>query len=365
MKVAIFHDYFSTIGGGERVVMAIANCLHADIYTTDCSIPEWFDPLKKIHSLGEISNKPFLRQMGATKRFWQSDLSDQYDMFIFSGNWAHHASRNHNPSLYYCHTPVRALYDLYPVFKKRFPYPIRPGFSSWASVMRVLDKRSIKRIDSIVANSKTVQERIRQYYFRDAPVIYPPVDTSLYCCRDYENYWLSVNRLYPEKRIDLQIEAFSHMPDQNLIIVGGTSSGDHAAPYSQYIRKMADMFTNVTILGQISDSELLSLYSKCRGLLCTAINEDFGITPLEAMASGKPVIAVAEGGFLETVTMECGKLIPPRVTDIIDAVEKIFSHPETYYEACMMRAADFDIKVFNAAIRNAVTKTYETWSHSV
>lgn len=365
VKVAIFHDYFSTIGGGERVVMAIANCLHADIYTTDCSMPEWFDPFKKIHSLGEVSEKPFLRQMGATKLFWQSDLSDKYDMFVFSGNWAHHASRNHNPSLYYCHTPIRALYDLYPVFQKRFPYPIRTGFSSWASVMRVLDRQSIKKIDGIVANSKNVQERIRQYYFREAPVIYPPVDTSLYSCRECENYWLSVNRLYPEKRIDLQIEAFSHMPDQNLIIVGGTSLGDHAVPYSQYIRRIADTHSNVTILGQISDSELLSLYSRCRGLICTAIDEDFGITPLEAMASGKPVIAVAEGGFVETVTPECGKLIQPDVKSIIEAVEKISRHPETYLEACKMRASEFDIKVFNTAIINAVTKTYETWSHSV
>jgi glycosyltransferase involved in cell wall biosynthesis len=365
VKVAIFHDYFTSIGGGEKVVMAIADCLHADIYTTECRTPEWFDPQKRIHSLGILSTRPFLKQMGATFRFAQTDLTDQYDFFIFSGNWAHHASRKNQPSLFYCHTPVRALYDLYPLFKSRLPQSIQPAYAAWARGMRISDQRSIQRINLIVANSRHVKERIRHYYHRDAVVIYPPVHTSRYRWREYGNFWLSVNRLYPEKRIELQIEAFSRMPDQHLVIVGGASSGDHADPYGSKIYKMAQKTDNISILGQISETEVIDLYSRCKGLLCTAVAEDFGITPLEAMASGKPVIAVAEGGYLETVTPDCGKLIKPDIRDIIKAVQSVSMHPEMYREFCMNRASVFDISVFNTAIKKTTEETYETWSDSV
>lgn len=365
MRIAIFHDYFSNIGGGEKVVLAMADSLNADIYTTDFSIPTEFDPHHRIHQLGNLSPRLFIRQMEATMQFWSCDLSSQYDLFIFSGNWAHHASRKHSPSLFYCHTPVRALYDLYPVFKKRLPIPVQPIYSSWATVMRALDNRSIARIDEIVANSKNVQNRIKQYYHRNAPVIYPPVDTSRYLCQEYGDFWLSVNRIYPEKRIELQIEAFSHMPDQNLVIVGGVSVGDHAGPYGKKILKMVHGKKNITIQGQISDDALISLYSKCKGLICTAVEEDFGITPLEAMASGKPVIAVAEGGFLETITPECGRFIRPNADDIVKAVQSISIHPERFQEACQNQASKFDITVFNTAMSDVVKRTYETWLHSV
>jgi len=364
VRVAIFHDYFSNIGGGEKVVLAMADSLNADIYTSDFSIPTEFDPNKRIHQLGNISSRLLIRQMDATMLFWSCDFSAEYDIYIFSGNWAHHASRKHSPSIFYCNTPVRALYDLYPVFKKRLPLPLRPIYSSWATVMRALDNRSIARIDEIIANSKNVQNRIKQYYHRDAPIIYPPVDTSRYFCHEYGDFWLSVNRIYPEKRIELQIEAFSHMPDQNLVIVGGVSVGDHAGPYAKKILKMANGKKNITIQGQISDDQLISLYSDCKGLICTAIEEDFGITPLEAMASGKPVIAVAEGGFLETVTPECGQLIRYNVDDIITAVQSVSKNPEIFHDPCLAQASKFDVKVFNAAIRDIVIKTYESGSNS-
>jgi glycosyltransferase involved in cell wall biosynthesis len=364
VKVAIFHDFFSTVGGGEKVVMAIADCLNAEIYTTETRVPDWFDPQSRIHSIGSLSNRQFIKQMGAAFRFMQTDLSDQYDLFIFSGNWAHHASRKNQPSLFYCHTPMRALYDLYPIFKSRLPRFVRPAYATWAHVMRCMDQRSVRRIDRIIANSQTVQERIREYYHRDAQVIYPPVDVSLYSCREYGDFWLSVNRLYPEKRIDLQIEAFSRMPEQNLVIVGGMGTGDHAASYAQKIFEMAGCCKNVSILGQVSDDELLTLYSKCKGLICTAMTEDFGITPLEAMASGKPVVAVNEGGLRETVTPECGAFVRPFVEDIISAVNQVSECPEAYKEACLDRATLFDIRIFHEKIFNVAHETYNEFNRT-
>ena len=342
--------------------MAMADCLNADIYTTDISVPGGLLDSSRITSLGDIPLRPFFRQMGSVARFMQADISDTYDMFVFSGNWAHHASAHHIPSLLYCHTPVRALYDLYPVFKGRLPWVLRPAYATWASVMRTLDQRSIRRIGQIVANSRNVQDRIRRYYDRDADVIYPPVDTNNYSCIEYGDFWLSVNRLYPEKRIELQIEAFSRMPDQQLVIVGGFSEGDHAAPYADRILELAGKTGNIRVLGQISDEKLKDLYSRCMGLVCTAMDEDFGITPLEAMASGKPVIAVAEGGFLETMTPECGRFIRPETGDIISAVQKISQSPERYRSVCQSRASLFDVPVFEDAIRKKVAEMYDRWS---
>jgi glycosyltransferase involved in cell wall biosynthesis len=231
-------------------------------------------------------------------------------------------------------------------------------------MMRKLDQKSVRRIFRIVANSNNTRERIRRYYNRDAAVIYPPVHTKNYSCVEYGDFWLSVNRLYPEKRRELQIEAFSRMPDQRLVIVGGFSEGDHAAPYARKIRKMAEETDNVQILGQVPDGELKVLYSRCQGLVCTAMDEDFGMTPLEAMASGKPVVAVAEGGFLETVTPECGRFIRPYADDIIMAVREVSKNPEIFGQACRMRASLFDISQFETAIRRTAGETYKEWSDS-
>ncbi|ABD42763.1 glycosyl transferase, group 1 [Methanospirillum hungatei JF-1] len=365
MKVAIFHDYFSTIGGGEKVVSNIAECLGAVVYTTDTSVLPDDLHQNQVFSLGRIPHKPFFRQMGSLIRFSMSDVSSKYDMFIFSGNWAHHASLHHSPSIFYCHTPVRVLYDQFPVFKNRIPKSLRPGFVVWSSFMRSMDQRSIKRINKIVTNSKNTYKRVLKYYNRDSSIIYPPIKTKEYYCAGYEDYWLSVNRIYPEKRIELQINAFAKMPDQKLVIVGGVGTGDHAAPYAGKIYRMASDIDNIQILGQISDKELKDLYSRCQGLICTAVDEDFGITPLEAMASGKPVIAVKEGGFLETVTSECGRFIQPNVKEIITAVKTLSKEPENYCQICKARADLFDIRFFNERIKTVVLETYEEWSDSV
>ncbi len=104
-----------------------------------------------------------------------------------------------------------------------------------------------------------------------------------------------MNRLYPEKRIELQIEAFRRMPEENLVVVGGFAKGDHASRYAENLIK--NLPPNARFLGEVTEEELQDLYARCRGLVCTALNEDYGLTPLEAMASGKPVIAIDEGGL--------------------------------------------------------------------
>jgi glycosyltransferase involved in cell wall biosynthesis len=183
-------------------------------------------------------------------------------------------------------------------------------------------------------------------------VIYPPVDTVLYHYRGNENFWLSVNRLYPEKRIELQVEAFRKMPDEHLVIVGGYAKGDHASRYAEKIGRTLP--SNVRLLGEVPEEELCDLYARCKAHICTALDEDYGLTPLEAMASGKPVVAVDEGGYLETVTDETGLLVQPDVEKIRSAIRIIAKDPVRYREQCFNRAKKFDSKEFRNQIIAAI-----------
>lgn len=359
MRVAVFHDYFGSVGGGERVALALADVCGADIITTDTDSLAMLPSNQRILSLGRTVKSPPFKQMSAAYRFSSCDFREDYDLFIFSGNWAHHAAEKHHPNLMYCHTPVRALYDLYETFSSRLPLHKRIPFHLWASIYRRLDQAAISSVDAIIANSENTRGRINKYHRRNAEVIYPPIDTKRFACKRYGDFWLSVNRLYPEKRIELQIESFKNLPDERLIIVGGYAEGDHAG--RAYAQKLfSNLPENVEIRGELSDSMLLDLYATCKGVICTAMDEDFGMTPLEAMAAGKPVVAVREGGFLESVTEGTGLLVDPIAEKISDAIAFISKEPERYRDACRARAALFDRSVFEEQVRAAAGRVIES-----
>ena len=287
----------------------MAKALDADIITTDTDAIRKIDSSVHVISLGKTLKYPGLKQISATLKFYFCDFSRDYDFFIFSGNWAHYAAHRHHPNLWYCHTPVRAFYDRYGAFVETQRTISRQLFRLWVHVHRFLDQRAVGHVDTILVNSENTRKRVEQSYHRTATILYPPVDITRFVFSEYGNFWLSVNRLYPEKRIDLQVEAFRKMPDLHLVIVGGFAQGDHASQYAKQLQQ--DLPPNVAIRGEISERELRDLYARCTGHICTAIDEDFGLTPLEAMASGKPVVAVDEGGYRETVTPATGMLVAP------------------------------------------------------
>lgn len=352
MKIAIFHDYFGAVGGGERTVLLLAEVLGADVYTTDTDALAAFNPSVKVESLGSTIKLPPFKQISATHIFARADIRARYDFFIFTGNWSHYAGKLHHPNLWYCFTPVRAFYDLHSTFLSRQGFLTRQAFKAWVFFHRFADQRSLKNVDQIVAISDTARDRIKQYYQRDAGLLYPPVDTSRFKFLEYGDFWLSVNRLYPEKRIELQIEAFRKMPDEKLIVCGGYATGDHAARYADRI--IENTPENVKFMGEVDENQLLDLYARCKGLICTALDEDFGLTPVEAMASGKAVVAVNEGGFRETITPGTGFLVPADVQELIAAVKKISSDPGKYKEACIARASDFDLRLFAEQFKNLI-----------
>jgi len=360
MKIAIFHDYIGAIGGGEKLVLTLARALNADVITTDVDK----DSIKKMEfedvniiSLGSTVKLSPLKQISASIKFALCDYSKKYDFFIFSGNWAHFASKRHKPNLYYCHTPVRAFYDLYDSFLNRQHFYIKPLFILWVAIHKPLSEYYMTYVEKIITNSKNTQSRIKRYMHKDADIIYPPIDTSKYKFEISGDFWLSVNRLYPEKRVELQIDAFRLMPEEKLIIVGGYAEGDHAAKYAEMIKN--NLPKNVDLKKAVTDKELVYLYANCKGLITTAMDEDFGMTPVEAMASGKPVIAVNEGGYLESIVdRKTGILIEPNIHNIITAINIISNNPEKYRKMCEEQAKRFDKYIFIKNIKKNIGNEY-------
>lgn len=343
-----------TVGGGERVVLTLAKHLDADLITTefDPGLPAraGFEGVR-VRSLGRLVRGPPFKQLHASWRFSRARLRG-YDLTILIGNWAHFAGRVNHPNLYYCLTPTRTFYDLREALLARLPRSRRAVAGAWIRVHRALDRRAVRGVDRIVAISENVRGRVRRAYGRDADVIYPPVATSRFRFRELGDAWLSVNRLYPEKRIDLQVEVFRRLPHEKLVIVGGYTKGDRTESYVSSLRPPP----NVTLMGEVAEPALADLYGRCRGFLTTAVDEDFGITPVEAMAAGKVVLATDEGGYRETVVPgRTGFLLPPDPEAFARTIRELDeSSLLSMREACVARAREFDETIFVARMRDAI-----------
>jgi len=359
MRIAIFYDAFENAGGGEKLILTLARGLGADVISANVNrqvIEQMGFSDVNVLSLGDSVKLPPLKQMQMSWMFSRADIRGKYDFFIFSGNWAHYASFRHKPNLWYCLTPTRPFYDLYRPLLEREGFLTGLFFRAWVFAHRRFDQIAVARCEKIVSDSKNVQSRVKKYYGRESAVVYPPIDTKRYHYRKNGDFWLSVNRLYPEKRVGLQIEAFRELPKERLVIVGGHAKGDHASGYVKSITE--DLPKNVELRGNVSEEELIGLYADCKGLITTAMDEDFGMTPLEAMASGKPVVAVNEGGYKETVIDgKTGRLIPAEKSELISAIREISLNAKKYKGACLKKAFEFDLVIFINKMKHTVGKS--------
>jgi glycosyltransferase involved in cell wall biosynthesis len=347
MKTVVVFDYLITRGGMERTVITLAKAFNADVCTTQYIPEKTYPELQKFkifsHPL-KFSHHPGLMQTEAAFRFRNMNLSD-YDLIISSGDWGKHVGtkpENH-PQLHYDNTPVRGFYDSYEVVKARFPLLQRQTYKVWVWYMKMLDQQAVKKIDTIVCNSENVRNRITKYYRRTTEIVGVPVNVKRFKTRKPEDFFISVQRIEPEKRVDLQIEAFRKMPDEKLVIIGSATKQNK--PYLEKLSRIAPK--NVTFAGSVSDERLIDLYSRCKAAIQTAIDEDFGEVPVEAMASGKPCIAVNEGGFRETIINgKTGTLIdPPYVDNLVKAVKDLESK-DFVPSTCRKRAAMFSEEIF-------------------
>lgn len=359
MKIAITHNFLDNIGGAEKVALTLATELKGDLYSTNINQEMirkmGFD--NKVYSIGKVPRNAPFRQQLTLLRFRYVNFKQKYDCFIFGGDWSMSASIKNKPNIWYVHSPIRGIWDLYKHTRNKIlPWYQRPFFDVWVKYNRYLNKKYVKEVDTLVCNSENVKERIKKYLGRDARVIYPPIDTKKYKYKSNGNYWLSVNRLISHKRIELQVEAFSKLPEEELIIVG---SYEKAKQFLKYKNKIESILPkNVKIINHASDEEIKDLYANCKGFITTSEKEDFGMTPIEAMASGKPVIAPAEGGYLETIIdKKTGRLIKNINSEkIIIAIKEIGKNPRKYKAACQRQAKKFDTKIFVKKIKEEIEK---------
>ena len=206
------------------------------------------------------------------------------------------------------------------------------------------------------------KKRIKKYLKREAVVINPPIETSKFHYKKSRDYWLSVNRLITHKRIEMQMKAFSKLPDEKLIMVGSYEKSKHFQEYADYIKKIKP--ENVEILSWVDFNELVGLYANCRGFITTSQDEDFGMAPVEAMASGKPVIAPNEGGYKETViNNKTGVLIDNidenKLINTIKQISNELKNPKNqlkYKKACINQAKNFDTEIFIKKIKQEINK---------
>ena len=349
MRIAIFHDYIQTIGGAEKIVLTLARELGADVITTDFDINVvkrlGFEDVKII-SLGNTIKIPPLKQISACLKFVLCDFSSKYDFYIFSNNWAHFAARKHKPNLLYCQsTPVRVFYDLYDIYLRQQPFYASVFFKVWVALHRRFYEYFMDHVCVIIANSISVQKKVKKYLNRSSKVIYPPVSIHNFRLEIYGDFWLSVNRLYPEKRIELQIEAFRKLPNESLLIVGGFADADNSSTYAKNLK--INLPENVKLLGSVTEEELIQLYARCKAFIITSIDEPFGMAPVEAMASGKAVVGMREGGCLETVLDgSTGLLVKPDVDEIVNAIKIISEEPTRFRENCIDQSQKFGADIF-------------------
>ena len=349
-KIAIFHNFMDNIGGAEIVGLTLARELDADFYTTNIDEEKikkmGFSDIK-LKSIGKIPiNAPF-RQQAALMRFRHLNLGKKYDFYIIDGDWAVAGAVNNKPNLWYVHSPIREIWDLYEYTRQNIVSPhLRWIFDIWVYYNRYLNRKYVGNVDNIVCNSQHTKNRVKKYLNRDAVVINPPIETSKFHYAKTGNYWLSVSRLITHKRVDIQIKAFSKLPEETLIVVGSYEQSGHFMQYANYIKRIKP--DNVEVLHWIDFKDLVSLYANCKGVITTSHNEDFGMTPVEAAASGKPVIAPNEGGYKETIIDGItGKLIDDINADkLVEAIKEIGKNPYEYKGACLEQAKKFDTKVF-------------------
>ncbi len=364
-KIAIFHNYMDNIGGAERVGLILSRELKADFYTTNIDEEKikkmGFSDIK-LKSIGKIPINPPFRNQLALWKFRRLNLKNKYDFYIIDGDWAMSAAVNNKPNLWYVHSPIREIWDLYKYTRKNNVRPLlRPLFDIWVRYNRYLNRKYVNQVGKLVCNSENTQRRVKKYLGKDVVVINPPIETSKFYYNKTGDYWLAVNRLISHKRVELQMKAFSKLEKEKLIIVGSYEKAKHFLSYVNHIKKIKPK--NVEILSWVEQEKLIDLYANCKGFITTSKNEDFGMTPLEAMASGKPVIAPNEGGYKETVINgETGILINDideyKLAETVKKMsEELEKDPEKYKNACLIQAKKFDTKIFIKKIKSLIELT--------
>ncbi|GCE03787.1 glycosyltransferase [Dictyobacter aurantiacus] len=336
MKVALVHDYLNQMGGAERVVLAFHEIFpEAPLYTSI------YDPKRVDPAFQKMDIRTsFMQKLPLVTRHHQPYLPlypfamenldlRGYDLVLSSSSAFGKGviTRPETMHICYCHTPMRWCWNYQEYVEREQLGKVARGVLPFLITgLRVWDQTSAQRVDHFIANSPAIAERIRKYYRREAAYIPPPVDTKRF---PFEpdmlpgDYFLAVSRLIPYKRLDLAIEACNRL-QLPLVIIGGGRDEER-------LKRLAG--PTIRFMGRLSDEEVIYYFQHCRAFLFPG-EEDFGITPLEAQACGRPIIAYGAGGALAS---------------IIDGVTGVFFQEQTV-ESLASVLATFDERHFDPQV---------------
>ncbi len=357
MRVALVHDYLNQYGGAERVLESFCEIWpEAPIFTLIYDEARTGGAFKnrKIRTsflqkapFVKSHHRPFLMLMPIAIE--QFDLS-KYDLVISdSASFAKGViTRPKTLHVCYCHTPTRYVWDDSHKYIEEFNYPaiVKKIIPPFLNYLRLWDEAASSRPDKYLANSHFVASRIKKYYQQEAEVIHPPVKTDFFFIGQPMGYFLMVARFLPYKKIDLAIRAFNELGWPLKIIGDG--------PDKKRLKKIAN--ANIEFVGLASDTKLRDYYAHCRAFVFPQ-EEDFGITLVEAMAAGRPVIAYRGGGALEIVKEnETGVFFNEQTVDsLVEALKKF--QAENFNSALIRQhALQFDKEVFKNKINNFIER---------
>ncbi|HUV71468.1 MAG TPA: glycosyltransferase [Clostridia bacterium] len=358
MKIAIVDDYLKW-GGAVQVVAALHEVFpKAPIYTIFSEVDKERLLKEKLKGAKIVeswfASLPFCEKLISPLRFltpliWGSfDFSD-YDLVISSASWAVTKGFAHGKTkeICYCHTPPRYLYGYETSRNWQKHWCIRFYAVLVNHFMRIYDHKQAQKVTWFIANSKEVQKRIRKFYRRESLVIYPPVEIASAPKVPPANYFLTGGRLEMPKNFDLVIQAASKL-NLPLKVYGTGFQGE-------YLRSIAG--PTVEFVGSVSEEEKFRLMAGCLAFVAAATDEDFGMTPVEAMAAGRPVIAYRGGGYLETVVEgKTGEFFDePALKSLVKTLNNF--KPKKYHsEDCRQQARKFSKERFIKEMKEFIEK---------
>ena len=359
MRLAIVHDWLTDMGGAERLVINFKELYpEAPIYTTIYN-PEKLDKeLKNIDVRTSFLQNKKKATTNHQKYFplmpmaFESFDLNEYDIVLSSSTSCAKGVITNPDTMHicYCNSPMRYGWEFYYEYTKNMGKLKKTLVKYLMNYMKIWDVTSANRVDYFIANSENVAKRIWKHYRRESVVIHPAVRTKVFNISEIdEDYFLVMSRLVPYKRIDLAVKAFNEL-GLPLVVIGGGSD-------LEKLKSMAK--DNIKFLGRQPDEVVKEYYAKCRAFIFPG-EEDFGITPVEAQASGRPVIAYGKGGALETVVEGKTGLFfnEQTVESLKDAINK-FQTMKFNKSEIRENAVKFDEEKFKEKIDNFIINSHK------
>ncbi len=363
MKIALVHDYLNEFGGAERVLLALSEIWpDAPIYTAFYrkNSPAWERFKNKNIKVSWAHYIPFFNnKLHSPLRFlapliWGSFDFSKYDVVISSAGWyvtKGFRKGKKTVEICYCHTPPRWLYGYQTSIEWQKYWPVRVYAAIIGHFMRIYDFKSAQKVDYFIANSKNVASRIKKFYRRNSKVIYPPVELLKASRVKKGDYYLVISRIVGGKGLDLAVEAAMKLGIKLKI------AGKPAGYYMEYKRLTKMSKGKVEFLGYVTDQELVKLYTGAKAFLALATDEDFGITLVEAMLAGTPVIAFRGGGYIESVIEgKTGIFFDEPTVDSLTKAIREFERTKIKSEDCIKQARKFSKERFKKEIKEFVKK---------